>query len=331
MNSSEFPAILQNFFCEYLINQKNVSSCTVLSYRDTFRQLLNYAKSTLNKTPSDIIIADINAHLILNFLEHLETKRGNSIGTRNVRLAAIRSFVKYATLKMPNYLNDFKSILAIPKKRYNKTLVGFLTPEEVQAIIQSTNPSTRSGQRDRVLFSVLYNTGARVSEIIRLNVADVDIQRTKSVKLYGKGRKERTVPLWDETIILIKSWLKNTDLKENDPLFPNRTGTYMTRSGVESRLKECLKTAQKICPSLAKHKISPHTFRHTTAMHLLQAGVNLSVIALWLGHESISTTHMYMEADLTMKENALQKMQSPKTKKIRYRPSDKLLGFLESL
>ena len=264
MNKTVFSSVLQCFFCEYLINQKNVSHCTVLSYRDTFKEFIKYSADKLKKIPSNILIEDINAELILKFLDYLDCVRGNSTGTRNVRLAAIRSFIKYATYKYPEYLADFRAILAIPLKRYNKTLVGFLSREEVQCILKAPDLSTKSGRRDRILFMVMYNTGARVSELTAAKVVDVDFQRTRSIKLHGKGRKERIVPLWNDTLKLLKEWLKDASLTEKSPLFPNRAGDHMSRSGVEDRLKTCLKIAGEKCLSLQKRKISPHVFRNPT-------------------------------------------------------------------
>lgn len=326
-----FPKILQDFFCIYLQNQKNVSLQTVFSYRDTFRLLLLFIRKNRCTEPSDLALPDLNADLILEFLSYLEAERGNSIQTRNARLAAVRSFMKYASLRDPQSLVNVEGLLAIPLKRSESRLVGHLSREEISAILKAPDPSTWSGQRDRVMFATFYNTGARVSEVCQLRVCDVDLERSRSVKLHGKGRKERSIPLWKDTISQIRQWLRYIDSSSVAPLFPNRKGQHMTRSGIEDRLQKATTAAVKTCPSLADRVVSPHVLRHTTAMHLLQSGVSESVIALWLGHESGTTTHRYVEADLAMKERALTRLQEPTSMPVRFRPVDALLSFLESL
>lgn len=326
-----FPKILQDFFCIYLMDQKNASSQTVVSYRDTFRLLLLFIRELRCREPSDLTLADINADLTLEFLNYLEKERGNCTQTRNARLAAIRSFMKYAALRDPGSLANAESLLAIPLKRSESRLVGYLSREEMDAILKAPNPSTWSGQRDRVMFAVFYNTGARVSEICQLCVSDVDLEDSRSVKLHGKGRKERRIPLWKTTLSQVRKWLPRIDTKSTAPIFPNRKGGRMTRSGIEDRLEKAVAAALKICPSLKSKTVSPHVLRHTTAMHLLQSGVSESVIALWLGHESVTTTHRYVEADLAMKERALSRLQEPACNTVRYKPADSLLSFLEAL
>jgi len=326
-----FPKILQDFFCIYLMDQKNVSSQTVVSYRDTFRLLLLFIRELRFREPSDLALADINADLTLKFLNYLEKERGNCTQTRNARLAAIRSFMKYAALRDPGSLANAESLLAIPLKRSERRLVGYLSREEMDAILKAPSPSTWSGQRDRVMFTVFYNTGARVSEICQLCVSDVDLEDSRSVKLHGKGRKERRIPLWKGTLSQVRQWLPRIDTKSTAPIFPNRKGGRMTRSGIEDRLEKAVAAALKICPSLKSKRVSPHVLRHTTAMHLLQSGVSESVIALWLGHESVTTTHRYVEADLAMKERALSRLQEPTSTAVRYKPADSLLSFLEAL
>jgi integrase/recombinase XerD len=326
-----FPKILQDFFCVYLLNQKNVSHQTVASYRETFRILLLFIRKHRCTEPSNLALLDLNTDLVLEFLHYLEAERGNRIQTRNARLAAIRSFMKYASLRDPRSLVNAESLLAIPLKRTVTRLVGYLSLDEMKAIMEAPDPSTWSGKRDRVMFATFYNTGARVSEICQLLVCDVDLDRSRSVKLHGKGRKERSIPLWKDTVSQIRQWLSCTDPSNSAPLFPNRRGKPMTRSGIEERLQKATAAATKACPSLTAHVVSPHVLRHTTAMHLLQSGVSESVIALWLGHESVTTTHRYVEADLAMKENALSRLQEPKNNPVRYRPTDSLLSFLETL
>ena len=216
-------------------------------------------------------------------------------------------------------------------KRFERPLLGFLSRDEVQALLAAPDTATWCGRRDRVMFALLYNTGARVSEMISIRVADVTLAATSSVRLHGKGRKQRTVPLWKETAVEIRHWLKYADLRAEQPIVPNRKGLRMTRTNVAERLTLAITAATKQCPQLQGRKVSPHTIRHATAMHLLQAGVDLTVIALWLGHESPVTTHGYVEADLAMKERALATIAPPETKRKRYRPTDAVLKFLESL
>jgi site-specific recombinase XerD len=326
-----FQTLLQDFFCQRLINQQNASMRTVSSYRDTFRLLLRFLEKHLRKQPVAVTLDDLNAPCILAFLDHLEKKRKNSIRTRNARYAALRSFLKYAALRSPASLQTIQQTLAIPIKRFDKHYPEALSREEIQAILDTPDTTTWNGLRDRVMFTVFYNTGARVSEIIALRIMDVTFRQTTSVRIMGKGRKERTIPLWKNTIRQMKSWLKHIETSPKSPLFPNSHGQHLSRSGVESRLKKAVKYAVKKCSSLGKRRVSPHTFRHTTAMHLLQSGVDLSVIALWLGHENLATTHMYMEADVTMKERTLEKLQEPHGRLQRYQASDKLLQFLEEL
>ena len=328
---STFAPLLQAFFVERLIQQRAVSPQTIASYRDTFRLFLEFVQHHTGKAPTDVALTDINAPLVLAFLCHLEVDRNNSVRTRNARLAALRSFLKYAAHKDISAIAIIQSTLAIPMKRFDKKLVGFLSREEIQSILDAPDVRTWCGQRDRVLFSTLYNTGARVSEIIGLRVRDIVLSQSSFVHILGKGRKERTVPLWRTTAMQIKHWLPHIGASPDQRLFPNRSGQPMTRSNVTDRLQLAVQSAAMQCPMLLQHRVSPHVIRHSTAQHLLQAGVDLNVIALWLGHESPATTHMYMQADLTMKEQALNTLQPPKTQAMRYRPPDRLLQFLESM
>jgi site-specific recombinase XerD len=323
--------LIQDYFYQRLINQRDSSQRTISTYRDTFRLFLRFTQEHLGKRIDKMQLSDLNAEVILKFLEYLETKRKNSSRTRNNRLAAIRSFMQYVALQEPTSLAMVEKILAIPLKRFDRPLIGFLTRDEIHAIIDASDRESWSGQRDRVLFATLYNTGARASEIINVCVKDIDLSRSKSILLHGKGRKERTIPLWASTIILLRGWLKRINSNPECVAFPNRYGNKMTRSGLEYRLSVSTKNASKYVPSLKKKTVSPHIIRHTTAMHLLQSGVDLTVVALWLGHEGITTTHHYVEADISMKENALSKITDPKTKSVRYKPNDKLLAFLDSL
>ena len=326
-----FPALLQAFFQQRLVTQRGASAHTIGSYRDTFQLLLRYAEQSTGRAPSQLTIEDFDAPLVLAFLDHLETERGNSPRTRNLRLTAIRSFMRYASIRDPTALPVAQRVLAIAIKRFNRPVLGFLSREEVQAVLDAPDRSTWSGQRDAVLFAVLYNTGARVSEMTGLRVADVLLERALSLHLRGKGRKERVVPLWKTTAAQLRGWFKCIDRSPDSPVFPNHAGERLSRSGVEHRLRVALSTASKRCPSLTGRQISPHTLRHTTAMHLLQSGVDITVIALWLGHEDPATTHLYVEADLSMKEAALRRLEEPSTRPVRFQARDNLLAFLEAL
>ena len=328
---AEFAGLVQRFFADRLIQQQNASPRTVSAYRDTFRLLLSYAEREIGKPPAKLTLSDFDATLILNFLVHLETERHNTVRSRNARLAAIRAFANYVALQCPPALQLAQQILAIPMKRFERSLLGYLSREEVQAVLAAPDLTTWCGHRDRAMFALFYNTGARVSEMIGIRVADVTLAATSSVRLQGKGRKQRTVPLWKETAVEIRHWLKYADLRPDQPIVPTRKGLPMTRTNVADRLTLAITAASKQCPQMAERKISPHTWRHTTAMHLLQAGVDITVIALWLGHESPVTTHGYVQADLAMKERALATIDPPEIKHKRYRPSDAVLTFLESL
>lgn len=325
------PGLIQDFFCKRLIQQQHVSDHTVKSYRDTFRLLLNFAEKRTGKSIMDLNLADINANMTLAFLDYLEAQRHNSIRSRNARLAAIRSFVHYAAFQMPAAFSEIQRISAIPMKRFDRPSIGFLSRSEVDALLAAPNVASWSGRRDHVLLSTLYNTGARVSEILAVRRMDLEDERCTAVHLHGKGRKERVVPLWKKTTKLLRSWLVNIANDPQKPIFPNKLGHPMTRSGVEKRLRVAVSIAQQRCPSLRNKRVSPHVLRHTTAMHLLQSGVDLAVIALWLGHESIETTHGYLQADIKIKEQALARLQEPKTTVPRYKASKDILAFLDSL
>jgi site-specific recombinase XerD len=329
--SADFPRLVQDFFGQRLIQQGNSSPQTVAAYRDAFRLLLRFLAERLAKSPTDMVLADLSARNILAFLDHQERVRGNSIRTRNARLAALRSFLKYVMLEEPSALPEIQKVMAIPMKRFEKALVGFLSRQETETILQSPSPSTWSGRRDRALLATLYNTGARVSEIVAIRVNDLDLDGARTVHLLGKGRKQRAVPLWRRTVLHLRGWIRENRFAEDGVLFPNAGGGPLTRSGVAKRLTKAVAAAQKTCPSLKDRHVSPHVLRHTTAMHLLQAGVDMTVIALWLGHESPSTTHIYVTTDMKMKEKALHTIQPPATRQPRYRPKDGLLAFLEGL
>lgn len=326
-----FPRLVQQFFTHYLVNQRNLSRHTVASYRDTFRLLLRYMEEHHGKQPSQLNLMDLDAPTILAFLDHLEGSRGNAVRSRNVRLAAIRTFFRYAAHADPAALATVQRVQAIPNKRYDRPLLGFLTAQEMQAILDSPSRATWSGARDYAMWATLYNTGARVSEIIASRVGDLDLVERRCIRIQGKGRKERIVPLWKMTQTILAKWLERVRSEPAAPLFPNRAGSPMSRTGIEERLRRAVQVAAEHCPSLRGRQVSPHTLRHTTAMHLLQSGVDVTVIALWLGHESPETTHQYVEADLEMKRKALDILSQPESAISPWRPNDELLAFLDSL
>jgi len=325
------PRLVQAFFCERLQEQRQVSPCTLASYRDTFRLLLQFIEQESKRLPAQQRLQDLDAPILLRFLSHLEKERHSSPRTRNARLAAIRSFMHYVAHQEPAALAMTARVLAIPTKRYDRPRLDYLSHAEVHAILDAPDPGTWSGRRDRVLFGLLYNTGGRVSEIAALRRADIQCGVPCLVQLQGKGRKQRSLPVWASTAKQLKLWLKQVPDDTDAPLFANRFGQRLSRSGIEKRLRLTVKAALPQCSSLRGRSVSPHTFRHTTAMHLLQNGVDITVIALWLGHEGPATTHHYIQLDLTMKQQALQKLNVPKTQTCRFKPTDRLLAFLETL
>jgi site-specific recombinase XerD len=326
-----FAALVQQFFTEYLVAQRSVSPRTVACYRDALMLFLGFAHGKLGKAPTALQLADLNPDLILAFLDHLEHERHNTVRSRNLRLTALRAFLKFAGRRDVSSLHVVERALGVPMKRFERPMLGFLTREEMLAVLGQPGASWTS-QRDHLLLTMLYNTGARVSEIIGVRVVDVVLDAAACVHLHGKGRKQRSVPMWKSTAVEIRAWLRcNPSLRGEAALLPNHRGRAMTRSNVAKRLQIAVQRARTECPSLAKKTVSPHTLRHTTAMHLLQSGVPFNVIALWLGHECTTTTHRYVEADLTMKEKALARLEEPSTKMRRFRPSDSLMRFLQAL
>ena len=327
-----FPALVQAFFAEHLTQHRALSPRTVATYRDAFMLFLDYASKRCAKSPTALTMKDITAELILAFLDHLEKDRGNAVRSRNARLAALRAFLKFAAHRDVASLQIIEQALGVPVKRFERPILGFLSREEMLAVIGSPGSSWIS-QRDHLLFGLMYNTGARVSEIIGVRVADVILDSAACVHLMGKGRKRRSLPLWDTTVKEVRTWLRlNSQLGTNSALLPNRDGQVMTRDNVSKRLDIAVQTASKTIPDLAKRRqISPHTIRHTTAMHMLQSGTPIEEIALWMGHESPTTTHHYVEANLAMKEQALARMQEPDSKIRRYHAPDELLEFLRTL
>jgi integrase/recombinase XerD len=333
MRSSQigFPQLVQDFFLRRLITQRGASARTVEAYRDAFELLLGFAEQRTGKPPSALSLADLDAPLVLDFLDHLETERGNTARTRNARLAAIHSFMRYAAVRDPASLPVTARVLAIPAKRFDRPVLGYLSREQVAAILAAPDRGTWSGRRDAVLLAVAYNTGARVSELTALRVRDVLLDRQTAVHLHGKGRKQRVIPLWKSTAAQLRAWLDEISPAPDAPAFPNRAGTLLTRSGIRDRLGRAVAEAEQHCPSLRGQHIAPHTLRHSTAMHLLQSGTDLAVIALWLGHSSPAVTHQYLEADLAAKEAVLRRLTGPSPLPARFQPGDRLLAFLEGL
>ena len=323
--------LLQSFFSEHLCSHKRASIQTIASYRDTFRLLLNYVQQTTGIEPSALRITDLEVSVLLAFLAHLEQQRHNSVRSRNIRLAAIRSFFRWVALRDPDSVNLASRVLAIPVKRGDKPLVGYLTQAEVEALLAVPDRSSWTGQRDHALLLTMYNSGARVSEITGLSWPQVRFGPTTYLDLNGKGRKERCVPLWPKTAKVLQQWRQRQAGNKAPSIFPSLRGNALTRDSVHHLLGEIVRVAITACPSLATKRVSPHVVRHSTAMHLLQSGVDITVIALWLGHEDVQTTHVYLQADLAMKEKALEKLTPPETKAARFKPGDELLAFLASL
>lgn len=331
LKRSSFPEIVQQFFTEYLVAQRALSPQTVACYRDAIQLFLEFAASQLHKQPVVMQLADITPGLILKFLDHLESERQNSVRSRNLRLTALRTFLKFAGRRDITALHTVERALGVPMKRFDQPLIGHLTRPEVIAILGHPGNEWIS-QRDHLLFTLIYNTGARVSEIINVRVIDVVLDGSACVHLQGKGRRKRSIPLWKSTVVAIRAWLRtNPNMHGDAALLPGRSGQTMTRANVTQRLALAVNRAAVIQPSLKTRKVSPHILRHTTAMHLLQSGVSFNLIALWLGHESVNTTHRYVEANLQMKEEVLSRLEAPDVEFKRFRASDDLLNFLKTL
>jgi len=328
---SALAPTLQAFFTDRLIRQRQASPQTIAAYRDTLRLLLTFAARSTGREPSKLDIADLDAPLIGAFLDHLEAERGNSVRTRNARLAAIRSLFRYAALRHPEHAESIGRVLAIPPKRFARSLVTFLTEQEVDALLAVADRTTWTGRRDHALLLLAVQTGLRVSELIGLRCADVHLGTGAHVSCRGKGRKDRITPLTRVTVAVLRVWLAEREGGPADSLFPTGTGTPLSRDAVERRLAKHAAAAGSACPSLRTKRISPHVLRHTAAMRLLQAGVDTSVIALWLGHEHVDTTQIYLHADLALKERAIARTTPPDARPGRYRPSDALLAFLDGL
>lgn len=323
--------IMEAFFLQRLIGQRRASQNTVASYRDAFRLLLIYTHEQIGKEPHNLALEDLNAALVGGYLSWLETVRGASIHTRNARLAAIRSLFRYASYDYPEHSELIQRVLAIPEKRSDTAIVTFLTEQEADALLGAPDVSTWRGRRDQTLMLTMVVTGLRVSELVELTAGDVHPSNRTYLSCHGKGRKQRTTPLGKDASTQLKTWMAETQAQGAAPLFPGPSGKKLTRDAVAKIVARHVKTAIPTCPSLSSKTISPHTLRHTCAMRLLQAGVDIATIALLLGHENIRTTQIYLHADLAMKQRALDRTAPPQTRPGRYRPPDNLLAFLEGL
>lgn len=330
-NNPSFASLLQRFFTQRLMQQRQASPHTICSYRDTFRLLLQFTRQHLHKHPSRLAFEDIDAPLIAAFLDDLEKRRGVTARTRNLRLTAIRSFFHYAAYEEPASSAQIQRVLAIPSKRFTRGLVNYLTRAEVDALLAAPDQHSWSGRRDHALILVAVQTGLRLSELTGLERHDLVLGTGANVRVVGKGRKERCTPLSKQTVAVLKAWLHELPEDDKQPLFPNARGGRLSSHGVQYILTKHATAASKLCASLLHKKVAPHVLRHTTAMDLLQAGVEQSVIALWLGHESIETTQIYLDANLALKAEILAKTAPPGGIVGRYRPDDKLLAFLQNL
>ncbi|HSH23783.1 MAG: site-specific integrase [Actinomycetota bacterium] len=328
---SAFAPAIEAFFTERLMTQRQASPRTVSAYRDTLRLLLVFAQQRTGKAPSHLDVADIDAVLVSGFLTHLERDRHNSARTRNTRLAAVRSLFRYAALRHPEHAESIQRVLAIPNKRHDRKEVDYLQPEEVDALLAAPDRHTRLGRRDHALLVLMVQTGLRVSEATGLVCADVQLGSGAHVKCHGKGRKERATPLTAQTVAVLRVWLRERAGGPSDPLFATSRGRPLSPDAVQWLVAKHVKVAAHDCPSIETKAASPHVLRHTCAMNLLHAGVDIAVIALWLGHESTQTTQIYLHADMALKEKALARTTPPNTKPGRYRPPDSLLAFLEGL
>jgi len=322
---------LQAFFLERLLGQRGASGHTVAAYRDALRLVLAFAAERHRQPPSTLDIADLDAPLIGAFLEHLERDRHNSVRTRNHRLAAIHALFHYLALRHPEHAASIQRVLAIPAKRTDRMLVTFLTEPEVAALLGACDRTTWVGRRDHAWLLLAVQTGLRISELTSLTTADLALGTGAHVHCVGKGRKERRTPLVRPTVQVLKGWLAERQGGLQDPLFPTRAGGRLSRDAIERRISRYVAEAGAICPSLRTKVIGAHTLRHTAAMRLLLAGVDVAVIALWLGHEQVSTTAIYLHADMTQKESAIAQTQPLAAKPGRYHPSDAVLAFLEAL
>ena len=331
MKTDPLPTYLQCFFTDRLATQLKASPNTVASYRDTFRLLLRYAAGRLRRPPTELHVADIDAELVGLFLADIESTRGNSARSRNARLSAIRSFFKYIAVNEPQLLHHCQRILAMPPKRHEKRAIDYLSRAEIEALIAAPDLSTWHGRRDRALLALALQTGLRVSELIGLSCSDIVLSAGAHVRCMGKGRKERATPIRKDSVKMLRGWLAERSGADADPVFVSNRNQRLSRDAIEQIVRKHVQSASAGCPSLRKKRVTPHVLRHSAAMQLLQNGVDRTVIALWLGHESVETTQMYIHADIQLKEKAMARTRPIKAPPGRYRPGDKLLAFLEAL
>ena len=331
MTTMAFAALVQQFFTDRLGTQMEASPHTIASYRDTFRLLLHFASERTGRAPTQLRIDDLSADLISDFLVYIESERRNSARSRNTRLAGIRSFFRFVAMTEPAYLLHCQRILALPDKRYVRRTVEFLDRPEIEAVLAAPDRSTWVGRRDHAILTVALQTGMRVSELINLRCGDLVTGPGAYLYCEGKGRKQRCTPLRQETLKVLEAWLQERGGADSDPLFSTIRGTKLSRDALEHIVKRHTQSASRWCPSLVGKRVSPHVLRHSLAMELLHHGVDPSVIALWLGHESVESTQVYLHADLRLKEKALARMTAPASDPERYRPDDELLAFLEAL
>ena len=328
---SPLSVLLQGFFTERLMKQRRASAHTIASYRDTFRLLLKFAQKQLHKVPAQLLLDDLSAPFVGAFLDHIQRARHCGIRTRNLRLTAIRSFFHYIAFQEPRYAALIDRVLAMPTKRYDRALIDFLTPPEIQALLAAPDTTSWAGRRDRALLLLAIQTGLRLSELIGLRRRDIVLTSGAHVRCYGKGRKERCTPLTKQTVAVLKPWLLERGGSDDDAVFPNARGGQLSPDGMQYLLTKHVVTARTTCPSLMEKHVSPHVLRHTAAMELLQSGVDHAVIALWLGHESAETTNIYLQASMALKENALAKTKPASAQPGRYQPQDGLMQFLTNL
>lgn len=331
MKTYPLPIYVQRFFTERLASQLRASPNTVASYRDTFRLLLKYTSNHLGCEPTDLQVADIDTNLVARFLDFVETTRANSARSRNARLSVLRSFFKYVAVNEPQLLFHCQRILAIPPKRYVKRTIDYLNHVEIEALVAAPDTTTWIGRRDQTLLLLASQTGLRVSELINLTCDDVVLGTGAHVRCIGKGRKERSTPLRKECEVALRNWLAEHAGDYSKPLFVSNRGSRLSRDAVELIVRKYANLASTKCSTLKGKRVTPHVLRHSAAMQLLHSGVDRTIIALWLGHESVETTHMYVHANTEMKEKAMAKTKLVTAAVGRYRPKDELLEFLESL
>ena len=326
-----FQALLEGFFTQRLMQQRRASPHTIGSYRDSFRLLLHFAQARLGKPPSQLAFEQIDAPLIGEFLNEMEGRRGICARSRNLRLTAIRSFFRYAAFETPEHAAQIQRVLAIPNQRFTRVQVGFLTRPEVEALLAAPDPHTWSGRRDHAMLLVAVQSGLRLSELTGVRRNAVILGTGAHIRVLGKGRKERATPLTKQTVAVLKAWLREIPDTTDATVFPSARGARLSADGVQYLLGKHVAVASKSCPSLRQRRVTPHMLRHTAAMELLRSGMDRAVIALWLGHESVETTQIYLDANLEMKEQALDKMAPPQGKLGRFRPDDRLMAFLKGL